>query len=112
MRHCKTITVCFLSTILLGTVFAWPAPSSVAAEPKVIQLWNGRAPIGDGKFEKSDARITVHHPAKANGAAVVICPGGGYGVLVKGPEGHGIAKLKNKLVAYPAIVEFLDQHLA
>jgi dipeptidyl aminopeptidase/acylaminoacyl peptidase len=26
-------------------------------------------------------------------------------------EGHGIAKLKNKLVAYPAIVDFLDKHL-
>lgn len=27
-------------------------------------------------------------------------------------EGHGIVKLQNKLVAYPAIGEFLDQHLA
>jgi dipeptidyl aminopeptidase/acylaminoacyl peptidase len=26
-------------------------------------------------------------------------------------EGHGIVKLQNKLVAYPAIGEFLDQHL-
>jgi dipeptidyl aminopeptidase/acylaminoacyl peptidase len=27
-------------------------------------------------------------------------------------EGHGLVKLKNKLVAYPAIAEFLDEHLA
>lgn len=27
-------------------------------------------------------------------------------------EGHGVVKLKNKLVAYPKIGEFLDQHLA
>jgi dipeptidyl aminopeptidase/acylaminoacyl peptidase len=26
-------------------------------------------------------------------------------------EGHGIVKLKNKLIAYPAIAEFLDRHL-
>jgi dipeptidyl aminopeptidase/acylaminoacyl peptidase len=31
--------------------------------------------------------------------------------LVFDDEGHGIVKLKNKLVAYPAIVQFLDQHL-
>jgi dipeptidyl aminopeptidase/acylaminoacyl peptidase len=31
--------------------------------------------------------------------------------LVFDDEGHGLAKLKNKLVAYPAIVAFLDKHL-
>jgi dipeptidyl aminopeptidase/acylaminoacyl peptidase len=33
-------------------------------------------------------------------------------LLVFDDEGHGIARLKNKLVAYPAIVNFLDKHLA
>jgi hypothetical protein len=32
--------------------------------------------------------------------------------LVFDDEGHGIAKLKNKSVAYPAIVRFLEEHLA
>jgi dipeptidyl aminopeptidase/acylaminoacyl peptidase len=32
--------------------------------------------------------------------------------LVFDDEGHGLAKLKNKLVAYPAIVAFLDRHLS
>lgn len=59
-------------------------------------LWNSRAPIGDGKFDRGDAWITVHRPKKANGAAVVICPGGGYGALVVGPEGHGIAAWLNQ----------------
>jgi dipeptidyl aminopeptidase/acylaminoacyl peptidase len=31
-------------------------------------------------------------------------------LLVFEDEGHGIAKLKNKLVAYPTIVNFLDKH--
>lgn len=31
--------------------------------------------------------------------------------LVFDDEGHGLAKLKNKLVAYPAVVDFLDRHL-
>lgn len=32
-------------------------------------------------------------------------------LLVFDDEGHGIVKLKNKLVAYPAIVNFLNRHL-
>lgn len=32
--------------------------------------------------------------------------------LVFDDEGHGLVKLKNKLVAYPAIVDFLDTHLS
>ena len=32
-------------------------------------------------------------------------------LLVFDDEGHGIVKLKNKLVAYPRIVAFLDEHL-
>lgn len=31
--------------------------------------------------------------------------------LVFGDEGHGLAKLANKLIAYPTIVDFLDQQL-
>jgi dipeptidyl aminopeptidase/acylaminoacyl peptidase len=31
--------------------------------------------------------------------------------LVFDDEGHGVIKLHNKLVAYPAIVAFLDHHL-
>jgi acetyl esterase/lipase len=64
-------------------------------EPERLILWNLRAPLGDGTFEKAEARITVQRPEKPNGTAVVICPGGGYGGLVTGPEGHGIAAWLN-----------------
>ena len=77
-------------------------PSAVAGtappDPEKLSLWPGQAPVGDGKFEAANAFITVHRPApeKANGAAMVICPGGGYGGLVTGAEGHGIAKWLNQ----------------
>ena len=61
-----------------------------------IALWNEHAPIGDGKYTNEDAWITVHRPAKPNGAAIVICPGGGYRMKMIGPEGHGIAEWLNK----------------
>lgn len=67
-----------------------------SAEPERIAIWNGKAPIGEGQFEEKDAWITVYRPAKANGAAIVICPGGGYGGLAIQPEGHGIAKWMNE----------------
>lgn len=87
-----------LRLIILG-LFASDAvavDTPAKAEPIHIDLWNGHGPIGDGKFEDRDARITVHKPEKSNGAAVVICPGGGYGTLVTGAEGHGIAAWLNR----------------
>ena len=81
---------------LLGFVtLAIPAVADepAAPAPEKINLWPETAPIGDGTFETARTTITVHRPApeKSNGAAVVICPGGGYGGLMVGPEGHGIA---------------------
>src|SRR5438046_1331236 len=80
------------------------APKKI--EPEKLKLWNGRAPLGDGKFEQADARITVHKPDKPNGAAIVICPGGGYGGLVSGPEGHGIAAWLNRHGITGVVLEY------
>jgi acetyl esterase/lipase len=82
-----------------------------SGEPPRIALWSGHAPVGDGKFEEADAWITVHRPAsgsnqKANGAAVVICPGGGYQQLMKGPEGHGIAEWLNRHGITGVVLEY------
>jgi len=64
-------------------------------KPDRVPLWPGKAPVGDGSFDETNAFITVHPSARPNGAAVVICPGGGYGGLVTGAEGHGIADWLN-----------------
>jgi acyl-CoA thioesterase-1 len=83
---------------VLTSLLLPPAADSVAdvpAEPIEVRLWPEDAPNGDQTFEKSDAKITVHIPQTPSGAAVVICPGGGYGGLVTGPEGHGIAAWLN-----------------
>lgn len=70
--------------------------SIVQAEPESARynLWPEGAPVGGGEVEKLEVPITVHLPSKekATGLAVIICPGGGYRGLVKGAEGHGIAK--------------------
>lgn len=79
----------------------------LAAEPLVLPLWSGDAPEGDGKFSSSaKARLTVHLADKPNGTAVVICPGGGYGGLVVGAEGHGIAKWLNQSGITGLVLEY------
>ena len=43
--------------------------------------------------------LTIYLPPanKATGAAVIICPGGGYGILAAGHEGHDVAKRFNEM---------------
>jgi len=83
------------------------ALTAFAAEPLVLPLWKGDAPEGDGKFSSSaKARLTVHLAAQPNGAAVVICPGGGYGGLVVGGEGHGIAQWLNRSGVTGLVLEY------
>lgn len=75
-------------------------------DPQRIDLWKGHAPVGDGKTEDAEVWITVHRPPNANGTAVVICPGGGYGTLVVQPEGHGIAAWLNRHGITGVVLEY------
>ena len=84
------------STLLTALVL--PVLSLHAQEPERLPLW----PAG----EPENAFITVHRPEKPNGAAVVICPGGGYASLVKGPEGDGIAKWLNSHGITGVVLEY------
>lgn len=90
---------------LLTLVFSTPCIAQDAAPPR-MPLWPGEAPVGDGATESANAYFTVHVPAEPNGTAVVICPGGGYGQLVVGGEGHGIAKWLNKHGITGVVLEY------
>lgn len=81
-----------------------------APEPVKISLWSNHAPVGDGTFQSQDPVITVHRAAKPNGAAMVICPGGGYGGLVVGAEGHGIAQWLNQHGITGIVLEYRLPH--
>jgi acetyl esterase/lipase len=80
--------------LLLG--FSYASCTASPSTSQTIELWPEEAPVEEGVTEKSNARITVYHPQTPNGTAMVICPGGGYGTLVKGPEGTGIANWLNQ----------------
>jgi acetyl esterase/lipase len=71
-----------------------------------IGLWGQQAPVGGGKFEEAQTWITVHRPQQPNGTAIIVCPGGGYGGLVSGPEGHGIAAWLNRHGITGVVLEY------
>jgi acetyl esterase/lipase len=89
----------------LSVIAEEPAPA-----PVKISLWENHAPVGDGTFQSQDPVITVHPAAKPNGAALVICPGGGYGGLVTGAEGHGIAQWLNQHGITGIVLEYRLPH--
>ncbi len=95
---CSALPILLALSLVSGVVTpskaTEPAKEAKPAGEK-IRLWTGPAPIGEGKTEESaKSEIIVYRPApdKANGAALVICPGGGYSGLALEPEGYGIAR--------------------
>jgi acetyl esterase/lipase len=75
---------------------AQPAAASGGAAPQVIRLWEGAAPGAKGEADADVPTLTVYPPpsGKNNGAAIVICPGGGYGGLAA-HEGKPVADWLN-----------------
>lgn len=83
-------------------------------KPEVLNVWPGNVPgetkpIGEEKMEgaKGSRRVTnvskptlsVYRPAKDkdNGAAVIVCPGGGYNMLAWDHEGEDVAAWLNSI---------------
>jgi len=72
--------------------------ASVQAQPiNSFQLWPEGAPGALGKEDKDIPTLTPYlpDPGKATGAAIVICPGGGYGMLAP-HEGGQYARFLNE----------------
>jgi acetyl esterase/lipase len=93
-------------------------PAVSVAQPTVLKVWPGKVPgekeaIGEEKVleqkpgEKKVQRITnvsmptlsVYRPEKGKetGAAVIICPGGGYNILAWDLEGEEVAQWLNSI---------------
>jgi acetyl esterase/lipase len=64
-------------------------------EPPSELLWPDGAPGAVGTEEADKPSLTPWLPAKGNGLAVVVCPGGGYGALAVDHEGKQIAQWLN-----------------
>jgi acetyl esterase/lipase len=86
---------------------AEPAAAGARGEPKVVRLWEGDAPGAKGQEEADTPTLTIYPPpeGKNNGAAVVICPGGGYGALAA-HEGKPVADWLNANGATGVVLKY------
>jgi acetyl esterase/lipase len=78
------------------------------ASPEPVRLWAGDAPLAVGKAEADVPMVTAYllPKDKANGAAVVICPGGGYGFLAMDHEGKQAAEFLNTIGVQAFVVKY------
>ena len=106
--HFVSALAMILASAPVNSVFAFNETKAAEATEQslTMTLWPDKAPNGDATFSPSEAKITVHLAKKPNGAAIVICPGGGYGGLVTGAEGHGIAQWLNSHGLTGVVLEY------
>src|SRR5258708_5674272 len=72
-----------MKSFLTGIALCLFAIAAHTETNDVFPLWSGKPPGALGEAEKDIPTLTAFYPdpAKATGAAFVICPGGGYGHL-------------------------------
>jgi len=91
----------FASFASLCIIFASEPAFSQPAESVSMDLplWDGSAPGANGNDPEDVPMAMVRLPSskQQSTAAIIICPGGGYGGLAMGHEGHEIAQWVNDL---------------
>lgn len=76
------------------------------SQAPVTPLYAGKAPHAVGESEFDKPKLHTYLAPKPNGAAVVICPGGGYGNLAMDHEGKQVAEFFNKLGVHAFVLEY------
>jgi len=78
-----------------------------AANP-TIPLWEGKVPhaVGETDTDKPTVFVYLAPKEKANGAAVIVCPGGGYGNLAMDHEGKQVAEFLNNQGIHAFVLKY------
>jgi acetyl esterase/lipase len=99
---------CLPVLALLACICTADSSSQPGPAGKEHVLWPKGAPGATGKEKADVPTVTVYLPPadRATGAAVVICPGGGYGALAMDHEGHQVARWLNSLGAAGVILKY------
>ena len=101
----------FITPLLPFFLSAQSVPAQADDKKQIVYLWSGGAPgFENRKNEPEQAKDwwvkNIHNPSltvypapkeKANGAAVIICPGGGHRELVFNAEGQDAAEYFNSI---------------
>lgn len=90
-------------TTLLAVLALGFAPAARAADPLVVPLWPALADAGQDEIANNrvvvvhNPTLTIYTPAKPNGTALILCPGGGYKHLFIGDNGGPETQFFNSL---------------
>ena len=104
------LTLFLVPVCILGAAFAQnsnqPSPQT-SSQPTPIPLWAGTAPGAKGNDPEDIPSIQLYQPpaGKASGAAIVVCPGGGYGHLAS-HEGHDVAVWLNGIGVTAVVLKY------
>jgi acetyl esterase/lipase len=102
------MTVAFGFGLLASALaMATYAQDSKAPEPRTVRLYSGAVPDARGTDDADTPSVTIYSPApdKSTGAAIVVCPGGGYGGLAP-HEGKPIAEWLNTLGVTGVVLKY------
>lgn len=97
----RLLFICLLSMAVFAQDAAKPA------QPAAMPLWPNGAPGAKGSAPEDIPSIQLYQPPadKANGAAIVVCPGGGYGALAA-HEGHDVAVWLNSIGVTAVVLKY------
>lgn len=98
LRNVLANVLCLLS-LIVNVVDVRAADDDPLAGRPSVEIWPDGAPgaIGDEVTDRPTLTLFLPDADKANGSAVVVCPGGGYGHLATGHEGREIGDWLNSL---------------
>jgi acetyl esterase/lipase len=84
------------------------AVDTAHGDREFLLLWPDGAPGALGSEPVDRPKITLYRadPAHASGAAVVVCPGGGYGVVAADHEGRQVAEWLNSLGVSAFVLQY------
>jgi acetyl esterase/lipase len=82
-------------------------PGQASNQPAPIPLWPGGAPGAKGEAPEDIPSVQLYQPPadKASGAAIVVCPGGGYARLAP-HEGHDVAVWLNSIGVTAVVLKY------
>lgn len=106
--------------LALLTMYFFSATFLANAQIETILLYDGEAPFTKKGIDRDELgeggrvtrvavpELTVYHPTKAsaNKMAILICPGGGYGLLAIAHEGHAIAQWYSERGYVAAVLKY------
>lgn len=87
-------------------LFLLGCSEALAIGPEPVLLWPDGAPGAAGSEDSDKPSIRIYSPEKPNGAVIVICPGGGYGILAYDHEGTQVAQWLNSIGVTGVVLQY------